>query len=1146
MSSLYKKLCFVLAFLILSVWCVYPPAKKLRLGKDLRGGVSLIYSVQLRSGDNPSNIIGRVIEALKQRVDPTGLMEISIVQQGQDRIEVQMPLPNDEVKKARAAFDAELGKLNNTELTPDRVDRVMRLAGEERTKRLGDLAGGSGQRMELARKAASAYDAMVARRGEVGDGSDVAKLAAAADAARDYDDARYALIRSSLSAEDVRQVVALSDVPRKVTDNSTGELVTLPSARQSALGRLKADHPDSAGEIDSLVQTYKAYEAKRTTLDDPQDLIRMLRGSGELSFRITVDPGTLGAEETRLRAELHEVGPGNVKATDYHWYKLNQIENWLNSKQDVEYLQNDANAAAFFQARGYIAEPYRGEYYMLCWDTRSTRLTRAEGRWQVASASPATDRFGRQSINFQMDPAGAQLLGQLTGQNVQKHMAVLLDDQVYTAPTLQSQISSSGEITGDFSKPEIDYIVRVLGGGALAARISKDPISTSVLGPSLGADNLDASFRTGVVAFLLVAGFMIVYYFTSGVIAVITLVYNCLLVVGLLALNRTAFTLPGIAGIILTFGQAVDSNVLIYERMREELQHGHDLKTSVRLGFSRALAPIVDGNVSNLIICIVLGFFGTEEIKAFAITLGVGVVTTLFSTLVFTRFLFQVMLEKFGWRKTSQLPMSVPAVQRALSPHVNWMGHRWTHLTILVVFLAASGAIAFHQGSDLLGMEFRGGTAVTLVFKQTPGPEGAPVQTKMTRAEVEKRVKDVAASAPKDSDLKKLENALVVAVNPDSDAVTSGTFTIRSLITDPKLVEESLVRAFQDKLDVRASLRFASSGSRPDAAPVYPMLDQSVDNAIHGAAVGAGNAPEFQGGAAIVLANITPHVTKDELDARLAAARGRHEFNDVVGHTWETRVIGGSNAEVSSAVLLVHDPDVGAEDRERWDRDVRDREWELVNAALTQSQTVAGVQSFSPSIAKTFATQAVVCTVLSLLLLTVYVFARFGTVRWALAATVPLFADVIGIIGLIGLAQILYESPATQRIAHLVGLRPFEVDLSQIAAVLTIVGYSLNDKIIILDRIRENKGKLKYASAHVINDSINQTLSRTVITAGAHMITTIALYIYGGEALRGFAFTFNLGVLLGTYTSIVSTPLVWSREAEAEESARLQAQAVTA
>jgi len=167
---------------------------------------------------------------------------------------------------------------------------------------------------------------------------------------------------------------------------------------------------------------------------------------------------------------------------------------------------------------------------------------------------------------------------------------------------------------------------------------------------------------------------------------------------------------------------------------------------------------------------------------------------------------------------------------------------------------------------------------------------------------------------------------------------------------------------------------------------------------------------------------------------------------------------------------------------------------------------------------------------IALVLLTVYVWVRFGAGRWALAATVPLFADVVGILGLIALAQILYETPSTQGFAAALGILPFKIDLAQIAALLTITGYSLNDKIIIMDRIRENKGKLPYASYKVINDSINQTLSRTFITSGTTLFSTVALYLYGGEGIRGFAFAFTFGVLIGTYTSIVSSPLVWSKK----------------
>ena len=450
-----------------------------------------------------------------------------------------------------------------------------------------------------------------------------------------------------------------------------------------------------------------------------------------------------------------------------------------------------------------------------------------------------------------------------------------------------------------------------------------------------------------------------------------------------------------------------------------------------------------------------------------------------------------------------------------------------------MAFLAVSTAIVFYQGKELLGMEFRAGTAVTLTFKQQVGPDGKllfgpdgkPVQMVMKRNDVENDVKQIAATTP---GLKELAQAQVIAVNPESDNITSSTFTIKSLVIDQKLIHDALVAKFIDKLDGRQALSFTGSdqADHPERAPEFPITGTDMASVIERPGATGTIPPEYVGGVAVVLDKIQPQVSLEQIQARLTDTRHRPEFADISSRSVEVRVLEGSNSAVSSAVVFVRDPEINVDARKRWESELRDREWALTQTGLAQAQTLAGVQSFSPAIARTFATQGIMCALLSLLGLTIYVFARFGTIRWAVAATLPLFADVIGIIGLLGVAQMLYTNPHTQLWAAKFQPLPFDLDLAQIAAVLTIVGYSLNDKIIILDRIRENKGKLPYASAKVINDSINQTLSRTVITAGAHMITTIALYLFGGEAVRGFAFTFNLGVLLGTYTSIVSTPLV--------------------
>jgi SecD/SecF fusion protein len=1151
MSTIVRNALILLAVLAISIWAICPPEKQLRLGKDLAGGISLVYNVSIKPTD-PSDTLALVTSVVKERLDPSGVLEISVVPLGNDRIEITMPLPSKKVNDLKKVFEASLDKAATSALTRDALERLALMQEPARTEQMKRYAGGDQDRLDKIAAASAAYETLNAARHDFESAQAAYKLAKdaaggktddpivkeasakvadlltkAAQADQAYEDKSKIAVSTGLTVSDLRRIFNLSDKPLKLP-NKDKKTITFPSQRQAALDAIEAQFPTQKAAIEDSKAKWIAYEKERSGLDDPQDVVRILRGAGVLDFRIAVTDMPNAAD---LQNQLRAGGPASVKSDDAKFYKVNKVEAWVDKAEDLEALKQ--SPSTYFGRRGLVADEYKGAYYILCWDKRGFRLTHApeDGTWSLSKSYQGSDQLGRPAIDFEMDILGADKLGKLTGANTQKPMAVLLDDEVYTAPTLQSTITSRGQITGSFGQPEIDYITRVLSAGSLKAKLSTEPISSSIVGPTLGADNLRKSFETGIVAFGLVAAFMIVYYFMSGLIAVIALVYNCLLVIAMMALNESAFSIPAIAGIVLTFGQAVDANVLIYERIREELHLGHDLKTSVRLGFSRALSPIVDGNVSNLIICVVLGFFGTEEIRGFAITLGIGVVTTLFSTLFFTRWMFTLGLEKFGWRHASQLPIKFPFVQKIMSPHVDWMRHRYTMMGALVVFLIASGWIAVTRGEDLLGMEFRSGTAVTLTFKHTPGPSGTETKTVMKRPDVEDKIKKIAAGRKATDPLSKLESAQIIAVNPDTDNVTSDTFTIKSVVTDEKALQREIVAAFQNELGTRQALTFTGSDAKADRAPAFPLTTPNVGSAIEHPGEG-GQAPAFEGGLAILLDNINPPVSKDEIETRLTQTRQKHQFIDTAQRTTEVRVLQGTDAAVTRAVILVRDPDVRFEDRKRWETELRDKEWTLATAALTEAETLAGVQSFSPAIARTFATQGVVCTILSLLLLTVYVFARFGTVRWAIAATVPLFADVIGIVGLLGLAQILYNSSATQQFAARVGLLPFDLELSQIAAILTIVGYSLNDKIIILDRIRENKGKLPYASAKVVNDSINQTLSRTVITAGAHMITTIALYCFGGEAVRGFAYTFNLGVLLGTYTSIVSTPLVWSRKSE--------------
>jgi SecD/SecF fusion protein len=1130
MRHLIRNGCLIIALIILSVWAFMPPREKLRLGRDLAGGVSMVYTVKIDPSDDPKTIINRTIEALKNRIDPQGLYEIAMVAQGNDRIEITMPLPREEVKAARKTFEDRLAALGRARITDTRLETALRAAPAERATQLETFAAGSTLRKDKLEAAAKAFDNANTLRAQYDAENDQAKkdamIEGVAKAEVDYQRARADALASSLSAAEVLKVLDAPTRVRYVEDMALGQKVPLPSAREVAESQLRAKYPDAKAELDDLLKLHADYEKLRTTLDDPQDLIRMLKGAGVLSFRISVQAGRY-PDEGRVRQELRVGGPRAVKASDARFFRVNQIENWINSKAEADALAQNPDAAREILGRmGYIVEVYNGDPYMLCYDTRGARLTGEEGSWKVASARQSYDERGRMSIAFEMDAAGAVRLGALTREHVKEPMAVLLDDEVYTAPTLQSEISRSGQITGDFSQQEIDYIVRVLAGGALQAKLGSEPISIDSVGPQLGADNLSKGLKSGIFALVLVAAFMIFYYFESGAIAVVALLINAVLILGAMALSKAAFTMPGIAGIILTFGQAVDSNVLIYERLREEFNRGADMKTAVRLAFSRALSPILDGNVSNLIICVVLYYFGTQEIRGFAITLGIGVVTTLFTAIVVTRFFFNVCIDVFHWRKTSQLPMAVPFVQKLLTPHVDWMKHRHLHLGILIVFLAVSAVIVVQRGKRMLGTEFRGGTEVELRL-HTDAATNTP--TVMTRQEVKDRLEDVVKDNPA---LSLLGEAEILPVNPRGDGVSSDHFRIRTAPGDEKAILAAITRRFEDVTESSSALSFAGANTTDTAPYVYPLLTQPLKDNIDRAFV-SGDAGPFIGGAAIVIEQLDPRPSRDELVARLENMRRTPKYADTLSRPREVRVVQGSEDAVQAAVVLVADEQVSAVDSpEVWKSVVASQEWALANDALATTTQLASVRSFSPLIAATFATRAILSVIVSLIALTIYVWIRFGAARWAIAATVPLFADCIGIAGMIGLAEVLYDSPTFGNTARTMGLLPFKFDLAQIAALLTIIGYSLNDKIIILDRIRENKGKVKFASYQCINDSINQTLSRTLITAGGHLITTIILYIYGGEAVRGFAFAFNLGVILGTYTSIVSSPLVWSHEEE--------------
>ena len=631
-------------------------------------------------------------------------------------------------------------------------------------------------------------------------------------------------------------------------------------------------------------------------------------------------------------------------------------------------------------------------------DRRGLRLTSEEERL----GNPATPiRTGQPlpAIDFRMDALGAAKLGDLAGKNIGRSMAVLLDDEVYTAPRLNGRISDSGQIYGTFSNEELQYVIRVLSAGALAQRLSQEPISQVTLGPQLGADNLQRGLRAGVISLIVTAGFMVVYYFGCGMVAVIALLLNSLLLMGAMALNHAAFTLPGIAGVILTFGMAVDANVLVYERMREEFQRGEDLRTAVRLGYEKALSAIVDGNLTTLIVCVVLGFTGTPEIKGFALTLGIGLVTTLFSQLFFTRLLFTVLVEKVRIRRLSMLPLAVPIVQRAFSLNIDWLKFRGLWYAVSFFFVGLGVLFIAVEGRELLASEFRGGTAVTIQTRK--GEDGQGIR--LTRAEVAERIKRVAADAPAGSPLVELTHAEVSVVNPDPGGVRSDTFTIKSLLTNAELMQSSVSAAFADVLDARPPLAFKGSGAAANrGAPVFPVVSVSLGESMDRPSITERVDREFLGALAVLLEDIHPAVSRREIEDRIAQARTKTEFAEAAGRAVRVLVIEGSDESVRTAVVLVQDRGLSHfDDEPRWNENVRDREWALIQAALTETQSLASVQSFGSSIAATFRANAITAVLISGLLVVVYIWVRFGSFRYSAAAIATTTHDCFVAIGMV-------------------------------------------------------------------------------------------------------------------------------------------------
>ena len=1151
------RLIIIVAVIGACTWALIPPSKTIRLGRDLSGGVSLVYSVRMPDGANRRDVLEQTISVLTDRVNPQGVLDIAMTPMGTDRIEIVMPLPNEEIKALQGAFREALDALvQDSQIRSGELDQS--LADGTAVERFG----GGGEREAIVEQLQRAWASLQAAQAGVltAEQSDDATAVprarqALADARIKEDDLRREVLALSLDRSRVLAVLDLSDKPkpREAPDgtpelDADGNQIMDPSPRARAMEGLALEFAGVAEGLEHVRAAWEAYQVRRTGLDDPEDLMRLLKGAGVLEYHIAVQgDSATGIDIDEMRRQLAELGPNNTDSPIAAWYPVHQLKQWTDSPEEL--AAASSNPVGFFAAgRNLVASSRDGVPYLLMYTDQPRSMTHDRGTtWSLQSAGRTVDDLGRPAVSFRLDTNGGRLMGRLTQANKLRPMGIVLDGRVYSAPRINGTISTSGIIQGSFSNEDLAYLTRVLAAGSLEARLSPEPIAMSTLGPSIGADNLTRGVDAFLWAVLVVGSFMLVWYFFAGLVADMALLFNGLIIFGVMAMMQGTFTLPGLAGVVLTMGMAVDANVLIYERIREEIEGGaRDLREAVRNGYGRVFSTIVDANVTNLIVCLVLLLMEpTTEIKGFALTLTIGIIATLFTALYCTRYVFEFYVYIMRGRRLTMAAVAFPAIGRAMRPNIDWVALRPFFWTMSLLAIAGSIVLFYSRGADMFDTEFRGGVSITM--RTASDDAGTPKLLPQSGVgSVETRVRAIAQGATGDdlesSVRREFANARVLTVGDqvvdETGRTRADAFQVKVAapsgldgdVAIQDIVEAALQGAFEDELDVSPARRFEGAGGSDWAAWTQPIETMSLEQALPGQNA-VGNLKDFQGGVLVRVLGIEPPIELDEVRSRIDRLRQDPSYTDSIGR--DVQVFGltpASDGRWSDVAVAVLAPDLNylGNDSALVDSKVASREWALISDAMTHKESFEQVNSFAPSMAATRTANAIGAVILSLAGILFYIWLRFGSFRYSLAALAALCHDVIIVLGALALTGVIAGEGT---IFEGMLIEVFQIDTGIVAALLTVIGYSLNDTIVILDRIRENRGRRPVPSRSCVNLSINQTFSRTLLTSITTLIAVLIIYIFGGTGIRGFAFALVIGVAIGTYSSIaIASPLVFRRE----------------
>jgi len=656
--------------------------------------------------------------------------------------------------------------------------------------------------------------------------------------------------------------------------------------------------------------------------------------------------------------KLRTNGVASVKLSDTA--KVNKI---LNSKiakslrpANIKYSQfmwgykpesTDTNSLVLYAVRGNISQ-------------------KAPVDGAVETASIGYDELSRVVVDMQMDSKGAKDWKTLTERNVGKPVAVTLDNRVYTAPNVVGAIPNGRtQISGNFSQEEAKELVDVLGAGKLPA--GAKVVQATQVGPSLGQESIDAGMLSFGIAFLIIIAYIIFYYGGAGVYAVIAMIINLFYIFGIMDSADATLTLPGIAGIVLTMAMAVDTNVIIYERTKEELFAGKSILEAYKDGFKHALSAIIDGHLTTLLTAGVLFLFGTGPIKGFALTLGIGILMTFFTSVLLSRVMIFSRLNK--GKKLSV--WTAPTKNLFRNTWIDFIGKR-KYAYIISGILTVVSLISIFTNGFKYGIDFTGGRNYIVRFDKDVNAE------------------DIEQNLVK---IFKTENGK----NSSVEAKTFGSNSQLKISTDYLIDDESL------------------------------KADQTVEQKLY-----------------------------EGLKNNLPASTTLQDFKSADK---------GETGIVSS-------------------------------------------EKVGPTVADDIQTHGILAVVAALAGIFIYILIRFRKWQFSLGAVAALFHDAIIILGAYSLLH---------------RIMPFNMEINQdfVAAILTVLGYSINDTVIIFDRIREYLREKKSSTlAGLFDDSISSTLGRTFNTTFTVLLVILAIFIFGGDNLRGFMFALLIGIGFGAYSSI--------------------------